>query len=171
MKRVIFSLLLMAWVLSSCNNWLLQPPMTPTPTVRARIVTPTPYFYVVQPGDTLWAISQKTKIDLDKLVLVNELEDADDLHPGDKLLISDKVTISGRVLPTPTPTPIPCLFGCIHPSPGCRIKGYRARLDGMKIYVMPQDEIYSMQQAEVWFCREQDARNAGWLHWTPRGPK
>jgi hypothetical protein len=81
------------------------------------------------------------------------------------------VTISGKTLPTPTPTPIPCLFGCIQPPKDCEIKGYQARLDGMRLYVMPGDEIYPGQQADVWFCREQDARSAGWLHWTPQGPE
>ena len=41
----------------------------------------------------------------------------------------------------------------------------------MKLYVLPEDEIYPMQQADVWFCREQDARNMGWQHWTPDGPE
>ncbi len=171
MKRAIFSFIFVAWLLSGCNNWSLQPPAPPTPTPDANVATPTPHFYVVQPGDTLWSISQKVGIDYNLLVKVNELENPDNIHPGDRLLISDKVTISGKMLPTPTPTPIPCIYGCIHPPSGCVIKGYQARLDGMKIYVMPGDEIYATRQAEVWFCREEDARHAGWLHWTPRGPK
>ena len=133
--------------------------------------TPTLYFYEVKSGDTLWSIAKRMHIDVETLVEVNELQNPDDLHPGDRLLISDKITISGELLPTPTPTPIPCLRGCTQPPKGCAIKAYRARLDGMKLYVTPEDEIYAVQQADVWFCREQDARGAGWLHWTPNGPE
>jgi hypothetical protein len=81
------------------------------------------------------------------------------------------MTISGKMLPTPTPTPILCQQGCQQPPPGCEIKAYVARLDGMKLYVTPIDDIYAMQQAKMWFCREQDARAAGWRHWTPNGPE
>ncbi len=119
----------------------------------------------------MWAIAKKTGVDVNTLAMVNELKNPDALRPGDRLLISDKVTISGQPLPTPTPTPIPCLYGCIQPPSHCKIKGYQARLDGLKLYVLPEDEIYLMQQADVWFCREQDARNAGWRHWTPKGPE
>jgi len=171
MKRAFLFLLAMAWLLTACNNWLLAPPEEKpvTPTVVSG--TPTPYFYEVKQGDSLWSIAKKMGVDVNTLVVVNELEKPDEIHPGDRLLISNKVTVSGRVLPTPTPTPIPCLHGCIQPPKGCVIKGYQARLDGMKLYVTPDDEIYPVQQADVWFCREQDARNAGWRRWTPRGPE
>jgi len=171
MKRDILFLIIIAWLLSSCRGLALNPPVAPTPTVNASSTTPTPQFYVVQQGDTLWAIAKKTGVGVNTLVTVNELKNPDALRPGDRLLISDKVTISGQPLPTPTPTPIPCLLGCIQPPAHCKIKGYQARLDGLKLYVLPEDEIYPLQQADVWFCREQDARNTGWRHWTPSGPE
>jgi len=171
MKRVFLFLIITTWLLTSCSGFQLGPPVASTPNVETPLATPTPHFYVVRPGDTLWAIAKKTGVDVNTLVAVNELKNPDALRPGDRLLISDKVTISGQPLPTPTPTPIPCLYGCIHPPAHCKIKGYQARLDGMKLYVLPEDEIYPMQQADVWFCREQDARNMGWQHWTPDGPE
>jgi len=134
-------------------------------------LTPTPYFYEVQSGDTIWSIARKAGLDADTLVMANELKRPDAIHPGDRLLISSKKSISGRLLPTPTPTRIPCLHGCMQPPSGCVVKGYHARLDGMKLYVMPGDEIYDLPQAAIWFCRQQDARDADWLHWTPTGPK
>jgi LysM repeat protein len=67
-------------------------------------VTPTPYFYQVQFGDTLWQIAQRHGIDLATLIRVNELEDPNVLYPGQRLLISRHVTISGTPLPTATPT-------------------------------------------------------------------
>ena len=160
----------MILLLAACTNKFLKPPVpkTPTPLVE---VTPTPHYYVVKPGDTLWSIANKLGLDVDMLAEVNELADPDKLRPGDRLFISTKMTISGRVLPTPTPTPIPCLQGCVEPPSQCKIKAYTARLDGMKLYVMPGDEIYPVQRAELWFCREQDALNNGWLHWTPQGPE
>ncbi len=166
-------ILIIAGLLAACNSdmFRITPQETPAgesaPTPTS---TPTPFYYEVKPGDTLWKISQKVGVDMETLVQVNELSDPDIIQPGDRLLISDKVTISGKVLPTPTPTPIPCLQGCSQPPEGCVIKGYRARLDGMKLYVLPGDAIYAMQRGEVWFCREQDAMNAGWVRWTPQGP-
>jgi len=176
MIRRLFLLALLsmsAWILAGCDNTWFQitsqsasteAHLEPTP-------TPTPFYYVVKEGDTLWSISQKVGIDMDVLVRVNELSDPDIIRPGDRLLISDRMTISGRLLPTPTPTPIPCRQGCAQPPSGCVVKGYRARLDGMKLYVLPDDAIYPVQRGTIWFCREQDAVNAGFLHWTPKGPE
>jgi LysM repeat protein len=139
-----------------------------TPVVSA---TPTPHFYEVQPGEALWQIAQRFGIDPDILAEVNELDNPDLIQPGQQLLISDRVTISGRVLPTATPTPRPCLEGCRQPPPGCDIKGIVAQLDGTRLYLLPEDELYNLRTADLWFCREQDAQNAGWLHWTPSGPQ
>ena len=175
MKRAWILLLLLAsaWLLSACDSSMFQLTREETPVVQevAPTPTPTPFYYVVKQGDTLWKISKKVGVEMDILAKVNELSDPDLLRPGDRLLISDKVTISGEPLPTPTPTPIPCRQGCSQPPAGCVVKGYRARLDGMKLYVLPGDEIYAMQRGETWFCREQDAIAAGWAHWTPQGPE
>ncbi|HHB91486.1 MAG TPA: LysM peptidoglycan-binding domain-containing protein [Anaerolineae bacterium] len=169
------SFLCAIWFLAACANNIFQitqsapgeidqAASTPTP-------TPTPYYYIVKPGDTLWTISQKVGVDIEVLIQVNELSNPDVIQPGDRLLISKKVTISGKPLPTPTPTPIPCMQGCIQPPEGCVVKGFRARLDGMKLYVLPEDAIYPVQRGETWFCREEDAIAAGFVRWTPSGPK
>lgn len=141
---------------------------TPTPVVSA---TPTPHFHEVQPGEALWQIAQRYGINPDILAEVNELDDPNLIQPGQQLLISDRVTISGRVLPTATPTPRPCLEGCRQPPPGCDIKGIVAQLDGTRLYLLPDDELYNLRTADLWFCREEDAQNVGWLHWTPVGPE
>lgn len=132
--------------------------------------TPTPQFHEVQPGESLWTIAQRYGIDVNTLAEVNELENPDLVQPGQELLISDRITVSGRLLPTATPTPIPCIEGCRNPPPGCDIKGVIARLDGIRFYLIPSDDPYDVRAADVWFCREEDAREAGWQHWTPFGP-
>jgi LysM repeat protein len=177
MKRAVFSLVVMAFLLSACGpNWFFNVDALKTVTPDAgpqEVVagTPTPYFYEVKEGDTLWGISQKTGTDITTLIQVNEIKDPDRLRPGDRLLISHEVTISGTPLPTATPTPILCQYGCVEPPSGCKIKGYQARMDGERLYVLPDDDIYPLQQASVWFCREEDAIKLGWKHWTPRGPE
>ncbi len=138
---------------------------SPTPTA-----TPTLLFHEVQPGETLWGIAQQYGIDLETLIQVNELENPDLIRPGQRLLISDQVTISGRPLPTPTPTPLRCVEGCQEQLPGCEIKGIIARLDGTRLYLLPEDALYPLRSADVWFCREEDAQRAGWRRWTPYGP-
>ena len=78
-------------------------------------------------------------------------------------MISDYVTISGRYLPIPTPTPVPtatprpCAQGCVYPVEGCEIKGIISRIDGTRLYVLPDDAFYLRRDADVWFCNEDDA--------------
>lgn len=150
-------------VLAACAN-LATPPATLGPP------TPTPHFYTVEGGDTLFGLAARFGIPPERLIEVNELENPDLLQPGQKLLISDRVTVSGRVLPTATPTPRPCLQGCKKRSEECQIKAFRARLDGARLYALPDDGLYPLAEAELWFCREQDAQAAGWVRWTPAGP-
>lgn len=143
----------------------LEPALPPTPTA-----TPAPVYYIVQPGDTLSAIALKKGISAEVLARVNELQNPDLLQIGQRLLISDQVTISGERLPTPTPTPLPCLEGCLRPPPGCQVKGIIARLDGARMYMLPDDELYLRFEAATWFCREEDAVRTGWARWTVHGP-
>ncbi|GAB4562657.1 MAG: hypothetical protein Kow0047_10920 [Anaerolineae bacterium] len=163
-----------AALLASCALPIITPVPTATPS-PSPTPTPTPIIYEVQPGDTLWGIAQRFGLPVEILALANELDDPNLIRPGQRLLISDKVTISGRPLPTPTPTPVPCQDGCLSPPPGCEIKGIVARLDGTKFYLLPGDPLYGRRAADIWFCREIDAQQAGWQRWvgsseSPRGP-
>ncbi len=155
---------------------LILSTITPRPTPTAAptpAVTPTatlfPRFYVVQPGDTLWSIARAFGTDIETLVQLNELEDPNLLRVGQELVVSGRTTISGRKLPTPTPTPIRCPEGCQTQLPGCTIKAVVARLDNARYYLLPEDPLYPQREADRWFCREEDARRAGWLRWTPYG--
>lgn len=168
---VVVALLLLALASNACGQPAdprLRVAVSPSP--PGATPTPTPQFHEVQPGESLWTIAQRYGVDVNILAEVNELENPDLLQPGQELLISDRITVSGRLLPTPTPTPIPCLEGCHTPPPGCDIKGVIARLDGTRFYLLPSDDPYDVRTADVWFCREEDARAAGWQRWTPFGP-
>lgn len=158
--------LLAALFLAACAQGPLPtpaPPPGPTATLAPR-------YYTVAPGDTISAIAAALGIDEQTLILVNEIENPDLIQPGQRLLISERVTISGRVLPTATPTPLPCLQGCRQPFPGCEIKGIVARLDGEQLYLLPEDELYALREADMWFCRAGDAERSGWRRWTVYGP-
>lgn len=173
-RRAGFCILVWLWLtgaalLSGCSSSIDLDSFRLTP-VPTSTTTPGPVYYTVQPGDTLWAIAERVGIDPAILARVNELEDPDLLQIGQELLISDRVTISGEVLPTATPTPLPCLDGCPRPPPGCQIKGIIARLDGTRMYLLPDDEPYPRLEADIWFCREEDAVRSGWVRWTVYGP-
>lgn len=43
--------------------------------------------YVVQPGDSLWSIAKKYRTTIDRILLVNDLENPQQIYPGQKLLI------------------------------------------------------------------------------------
>lgn len=150
-------------LLAACANLSTPPPTLGPP-------TPTPYFYTVQRGDTLYGLAARFGIEAARLIEVNELENPDLLQPGQKLLISDQVTVSGRVLPTATPTPRPCVQGCKQGNEECQIKAFRARLDGTKLYVLPGDDFYPLAEADLWFCREDEVQADGWVRWTATGP-
>jgi len=69
----------------------LLPSPSPTP-------TPTPIIYVVQPGDTLFAIAALYGTTAEAICALNALEDCELIYPGDELLIPGE----GVVLPSPT---------------------------------------------------------------------
>lgn len=158
---------------SACTG--ITPPEQPTPTPSpipspSPTFTPAPVYYTVRSGDTLFGIANRYGVSIDLLIEVNELTQPEKLQPGDRLLISRQETVSGRILPTPTPTPEPCLQGCILRQEGCDIKGIIAKIDGTRLFALPEDEIYNRRQADIWFCRERDAIAAGWTRWTLFGP-
>lgn len=56
--------------------------------------------YIVQAGDTLYAIAQKTGVTVAEILQLNKLDNPNVIFPGQKLLLPSKAQ-----LPTPTPTP------------------------------------------------------------------
>lgn len=63
---------------SSTNN-------TGTPNNSPATVPDT--IYTVRPGDTLWAISQRFNVPLEKLVQANNIANSDLIYPGQKIII------------------------------------------------------------------------------------
>lgn len=49
--------------------------------------------YVVQNGDTLWKIAKKYNTTLEKLVNINEINDTENLVPGEKIIIEGRAVI------------------------------------------------------------------------------
>ncbi|NOX60932.1 MAG: LysM peptidoglycan-binding domain-containing protein [Chloroflexi bacterium] len=173
-KRARWLFALLAWsgvilMLAGCAETIPSPPIE---VENATTTTPTPaaVLYTVRPGDTLSGIAAQYGVDVELLIRVNELEDPDALLPGQKILITERMTVSGHLLPTSTPTPLPCREGCIDPPEGCFVKGVIARLDETRLYVLPEDELFDRREADLWFCRVEDAEAAGWVRWTRYGP-
>ena len=50
-------------------------------------------YYIVQPGDTLWQISQGTGIELDQIIDVNDLDNPDSLEVNQVLLLPEELII------------------------------------------------------------------------------
>ncbi|MGH2581852.1 MAG: LysM peptidoglycan-binding domain-containing protein [Anaerolineales bacterium] len=75
--------------------------------------SPTPYYYTVVEGDTLFTIAARLEIELDELLAANPDVDPRFLSPGTQLLIPSGLGI-GTALP-PIPTPVPVAL----PSPEC----------------------------------------------------
>ncbi len=45
------------------------------------------YIYIVKPGDTLWAISQRYSVPVDEIAQLNNITDINLIHPGQRLAI------------------------------------------------------------------------------------
>ncbi len=107
---VFFWLLILA---SACQAHTAAPtsaptvlPPTATYTVTAPAATPTPAFYVVQPGDTLSAIAAKLDVSIEELQEVNHITDPNLIQVNQKLIIPGLTPVpTATVSPTPTPTP------------------------------------------------------------------
>ena len=50
--------------------------------------TSTPKYHVVQKGDTLWGISRKYWVSVERLVEMNGIRDRDRIYVGQKILVS-----------------------------------------------------------------------------------
>ena len=64
---------------------------------RGQDAQPAGPVYVVQSGDTLWAIAQRFGVSLDDLVAANSLVDANSLKAGDALIIPGLAGVTGRL--------------------------------------------------------------------------
>src|SRR5512140_3299584 len=71
-------LLLLLWVAA----WL-----APVSAGRAQDSTPSGPVYIVQPGDSLWSISQRFGVSIDDLRLANSMSETTVLKIGDRLVI------------------------------------------------------------------------------------
>ncbi len=49
--------------------------------------------HIIQPGETLWGIAKEYNTNVDDIVKINGIEDADYIQAGDKLVIVKKVTV------------------------------------------------------------------------------
>jgi murein DD-endopeptidase MepM/ murein hydrolase activator NlpD len=88
MKRgwIVKSVLVLLLILLSCS-----------PVGPARAQGADGPVYVVQPGDTLWAIAQRFGVSVDALALANGIADAGQIHIGDRLVIPGLAGISGTL--------------------------------------------------------------------------
>ena len=54
---------------------------------------PSIIMYVVQPGDSLWKIAKEYNTGIDEIAGINELENPNEIYPGQKLLILKKIVV------------------------------------------------------------------------------
>ncbi|MCL5074636.1 MAG: LysM peptidoglycan-binding domain-containing protein [Chloroflexi bacterium] len=91
-------LLVLELLAAGCTQSAVPPtgkPSTPTPALATPTIIPlavptatsTPTIYVVQSGDTLSSIAQKYKVTVGAIVKANQIENADRIQPGQKLII------------------------------------------------------------------------------------
>ena len=58
--------------------------------------------YVVQPGDTLWGISQSHHLNLQRLIAINDFGDPNLIHPGDRVNVPDPPAPPAAAAPAPS---------------------------------------------------------------------
>jgi murein DD-endopeptidase MepM/ murein hydrolase activator NlpD len=80
-----------------CKENNIYPCVTIKPGQDLKILPVEGISYTLKPGDTLEAIANQYKVELDDLMEVNDVELASDIQDGDSIVIPTKV-----VLPTPT---------------------------------------------------------------------
>jgi lipoprotein NlpD len=91
---------------SHANDTLPPIATTTTTTTLAPTTTTLPDFYVIQRGDSLFAIAQKFGLSFPELAAFNGIENPDDIQAGQKL----RIPKPGEVIPTtaaPTTTVAP----------------------------------------------------------------
>ena len=84
---------------------LTRPPLPTATTASARpTASPTPLIHVVQAGDSMSAIALQYDVPIEAIVAANNIEDANVIHVGQKLIIPGPSPTPGPTLP-PTLTP------------------------------------------------------------------
>ena len=109
-KRLFLCLLVMAtWLAVSYAVPLQAQEPTPTPDAEGVI------YIIVQPNDTLWAISARAGLTLQELLDLNGISETDFIQPGQQLIVGygdppTTPTVAVELTPTatfPPPTPLP----------------------------------------------------------------
>ena len=103
-SRVTMScVVVLAWVLAACGSdgggaAATLPPIatTTTTTTLPPTTTTLPDFYIIQKGDSLFAIAQKFGLTFAELAAFNGIVNPDDIQAGQKLRIPQP----GEVIPT-----------------------------------------------------------------------
>ncbi|MGE5280684.1 MAG: murein hydrolase activator EnvC family protein [Deltaproteobacteria bacterium] len=76
--------IILATGLSACASVPLAPP----PSSVTAAAPPAGYeYYAVKPGETLWRIARRNRIDIDELVRLNRIADARRIETGQRLLV------------------------------------------------------------------------------------
>ena len=55
--------------------------------------TPSAAIYVVQQGDTLWDIAKRYRTSVECIVALNDIENPDEIYPGQKILIMKSIVL------------------------------------------------------------------------------
>ena len=88
---------------------------------------PPPATYLIQEGDTLWAIARRFRVSLDKLIRGNpQISDPDLIHPGDRITIPGEEALPAEEPPVTPPGPPPALTQIYTVRPGDTLKSIAA---------------------------------------------
>ncbi|WHE07586.1 LysM peptidoglycan-binding domain-containing protein [Thermoanaerobacterium thermosaccharolyticum] len=105
--------------MTSMGEMYNMPPSAPTTQYM-----PCPTYYVVQPGDTLWSISNRFGISLDEILRANYFADPNMIYPGQTIIIP----CPSKAVPMPPSPPV-----------------YEHPKEGRMVYVVkPGDTLYTI---------------------------
>ncbi|MGH8481261.1 MAG: peptidoglycan DD-metalloendopeptidase family protein [Nevskiaceae bacterium] len=120
MSRRLLALLLTLW-LAGCAELYRWPERMDSPAVRLQEQIPADGRHTVKPGDTMYSIAFRYKLDFRELSVWNDVGPDYLIHPGDVIRLSPPpggtgasapirtapLPPAGRAMPTPAPTPPP----------------------------------------------------------------